>query len=43
MGWSLMLSAKELASLLMSQGIPSGEGKNTKLDSVFIQFFMLLK
>lgn len=39
MGWSLMLSAKELASLLMSQGIPSGEGERYRIRCCFHSFF----
>lgn len=43
MGRSLMLSAKELARLLMSQGNPVWGKENTELDSVYILFLMLLK
>lgn len=45
MGWSLMLSAKELARLLMSQGIPSGEREKYRIrccfHSVFFFFFYI--
>lgn len=41
MGWSLMLSGKELARLLMSQGIPSGEGGKYRKSSSLILFLML--
>ena len=39
MGWSLILSAKELASMLMSQGIPSGEGEKYRIRLCFHSVF----
>lgn len=41
MGWSLMLSAKELASLLMSQGIPSGEREKYRIRFCFHSVFYI--